>query len=255
MEFPKTINIRKWVEYLGRQLTPQEINILQSVRVETKMNDDLKLLHNKCEVLNYHIPKLKEWDGNCMFESLNYHNIGDSVSSLREGLAFIMYQFKDYENFFPDQKESLSELFVLFNEIEYVHCNDKLYKYTYNIMCRDIADDQSWSKLPTQLILMVISFIFRVKIVIINNQTTWVNTINIYEEHPIEDMKTVYIGHLLESHYVPLDVNNGEDEYVPIYHKDLKRKFIKWAMLMQKHKIQRHNNNQDNMDNQNQQTK
>jgi hypothetical protein len=239
-EFPKTINSDKWKLYLERRLTNKELHILGNVRSEARMNDKIDSLYDKCELLDpkLYIPSLTELVGNCLFESLNYHNICSSVENLREGLAYVMYQFKDYKNFFPGQAETLNELFVCFNDIEYVFCNDdkKLYKYNYDIMCQDLADDRSWSKLPTQLILMVVSYIFKIKIDIINSDTkvSWVNTIDIHKEN---STNTIQIGHISESHYVPLDILGDDEDIVRIHYSVCKNRFIKWAKKNKKLKI------------------
>lgn len=238
-EYPKTTNVVRWERYLNRRLNVKEHHLLEEVKSEARMNKKIDMIYEKCIDQKLYIPALTELVGNCLFESLNYHEIGSSVINLRQGLSYIMFQFKDFPNFFPGQESTLCELFTCFNDIEYVFCKEdgKLYKYNYDIMCQDLADDMSWAKLPTQLILMVISYFFGVKIEIINNETSWVNTINVNLDDQ-ESLKTIRIGHILESHYIPLDVLNDDEEHKKLYYLDAKRKFIRWGKRTEVNKLQ-----------------
>jgi hypothetical protein len=227
--FPRNINVRVWTKYLKKRLTNHELSILQNIRDEKIMNSKMKELHDKVREHNLYVSELTKLHGNCLFESLIYYGLADSVSSIREGLAYVMYQFQDYKNFFPSQEESLGELFQYTNEIEHVICsnNKKLYKYSFNVMCQDIVDDMSWAKLPTQLILMTLSLIYKIEIVIYNNENDWVNKVNVWENTDTE-VKTIYIGHILESHYVPLDIDVDGTESAK-YYKTARSMFFRWG--------------------------
>ena len=238
MEFPKSINIYEWQSYLERQLSIEEKIMFNCVRMEKNMNNAIDVINEKIQSRNLHVSNLTELYGNCLFESLVFLGYGENADTLRQTLAYLFYIFGDYKNFFDGnnaQQESLRELFTVFNEIEYVHCkqDSKLYKYNFDIMCQDFSGEFNWTRLPTQLILMFISRLFNIKIVIVNNQD--------YDfEHTIDcskgDCKTIYLGHIGETHYVPISEINQENNNNPRY-EDAKKKFFKWAIHQSEKKI------------------
>ncbi len=245
-KFPKTVDIYEWMQYLGRKLSRREFSIIHSVIQEKEFNDRMRELYDICEKKRLYIPELTKLRGDCLFESLNYHGIGSDVEDLRNSLATIMYLYKDHKNFFPSQETTLQELFTAMNDIGYVvkrdYHNDhddgpEFYNYSYNIMCQDIATCQSWDLLPTQLILMVISLVYKVEVCIINNSSEWTNTINVFEECDQDlkkDVKRVYIGHLSESHYLPVDVLDDDEIIDPIYYSVAKTRFIRWGRAIER---------------------
>ncbi len=222
--FPKTINVFEWCKFLNRELNNNEKELFHNVRIEKIMNMQMQKINNNIENRNLQISHLTAIDGNCLFDSLSKLNIGENSEQLRKSLTYLMIIFADYKNFFPDQQESLRELFTIFNEIEYVHCkfDSKLYKYNYDIMCQDMYESCNWTRLPTQLILMVLSKIFNLNITIIN-ENGFEHNINIGESNS----KNIYLAHIGESHYLPINyINNNQqnleyDEYTNI--------FLKWA--------------------------
>jgi len=223
------------MQYLGRKLTMSESSMIQEFVVEKRMNNMLRELYEKCIEKDLFVPYLTTLSGNCLFESLNYFGIGDSVKELRKSISYLMYILQDVKNIFPDQETSLRELFQMANEIEYVTCENEnepltCYKYTYNIMCQDLRNNYSWTRLPTQLILMLISLIYKAEIKIINNATNYEHTINMNQNSEM----IIYLGHLGESHYIPLDMG---DEFTPIYYDTQKNKFLNWREKMQNLKV------------------
>ncbi len=247
-QFPKTIDIYEWMQYLGRRLSRKEFGIIHSVIQEKEFNNKMKDLYNICEKKRLYIPELTKLRGDCLFESLNYHGIGDNVEDLRNSLATVMYLYKDHKNLFPSQEETLQELFTAMNDIKYVvkrnyhndhDDNPEFYKYSYNIMCQDIATCRSWDLLPTQLILMVVSLFYKVEICVINDSSEWVNTINVFEEcdgNIKKDVKRIYVGHLSESHYLPVDILDDDEVIDPIYYNVARIRFIKWGKSIEKRK-------------------
>lgn len=245
-KFPKTVDIYAWMQYLGRRLSRREFSIIHGVMQEKEFNDRMRDLYDICEKKKLYIPELTRLRGDCLFESLNYHGIGNDVEDLRNSLATIMYLYKDHKNLFPSQETTLQELFTSMNDIEYVVKRDyhydhdngpEFYKYSYNIMCQDVATCRSWDLLPTQLILMVISLIYKVEICVVNDSSEWVNTINVFEECDEDikkDVKRIYVGHLSESHYLPVDVLNDDEVIDPIYYKVARVRFIKWGKAIEK---------------------
>lgn len=230
MDFPRSTEPKKWEKYLGRKLVQEECMALFDVRSEKKMNMSLYRLDSFSQPKELYIPRLTNLYGNCLFESLSYHQVCDDSDEFRKGIAHLLYLFQDVENIFPNQKETLKELFEPFNEVGQVFCstNRSMYKYSFNTMCQDLAKDSSWARLPTQLILMFLSFIFKLEFIIIHENSGWEDKINVYSSDT-PDIKKVYLGLLGEFHYVPLDVKPVDSsEPVPEY-MEARRKFFKWG--------------------------
>jgi hypothetical protein len=82
---------------------------------------------------------------------------------------------------------------------------------------------------------MTLSYIFKVEIIIMSSQTGYEHTINAFENSVDKpELKRIYLGHLGEAHYVPLDVMEAEEEEIdPIYYTYAKEKLIKWAIKME----------------------
>lgn len=234
MLFPKTLNQNAIQEYLNRKLTVQEKNMLENFEIESAFNDKLEQLYVLCNSKNLYIPILTNLDGNCLFESLVYHGIGTSIQQLRQVLSFLLYIFKDHKYLFPDNDSTLKELFDVTNEVSYVKCSDgKNYAYTYDTMCQDITNMHAWNKLPTELILMLVSYIFKVEIIILHDVGTYENNINMFKnsEGTNINIKKIYLGQIQESHYFPLDHNSNNIEFT---YYDTNLKMIKeWVTVMQ----------------------
>ena len=228
--FPNTLNQKSIEGYLNRRLTPLEKNMIDNLKIEYGFNKKLEQLYILCNSKNLYVPVLTNLDGNCLFESLVYHGIGTSVQQLRKIISILLYIYKDYKYFLPDNNNTLKELFDATNEIPYVKCSDgNYYSYTYDTMCQDLSNMHAWSKLPTELILMVISYAFKLEIIILNNMGTYENKINILENNNNNNIniRTIYLGHIQEAHYFPLDHNNNNKEFI-YYHtySDIMRKWI-----------------------------
>lgn len=205
---PRRPNIKKWEIYLNRRLTNKEKNLLISASNEIGLNKIIMDLAINLSDPNLYIPNLTFSNGNCLYESITYHINDISIKDLRKLLSNFMCLYKDYKNLFPNQDLSLNEMFLMQNEIEYV--SDKktntIYKYNYDIMCADLACDCSWERLPVQIILMCVSYIFDAKITIYhdNGYTHDITTCD-------EIKKTIYVGLLGEFHYIPLTAKTNTD--------------------------------------------
>ena len=168
-----------------------------------------------------------------------HHKLFEDHDKFRKDLAYFMYIFGDHKNFLPTHAESLRELFTLYrNDVEYVYSKkeSKMYKYTYELMCVDLSTEFSWTRLPTQIIMMVISYILNVKFLTISNATKH-NTNNYVSEicNATDDPMEIYLGHIDEIHYVPLEKvpdGNNIDELQVLKYSDAKYKFYKWAITM-----------------------
>lgn len=247
--FPKTINQKIWIEYLGRQLTQHERYLLEDYRAEKYMNNMMKDLYVQCKNKKLFVPMLTNLDGNCMFESLVYHGVTSSVMEIRKILSLIMYLYKNYKGFLPNIDMTLEEIFNMANEIEYVVCRRKVnnevikdfYKYTYNVMCQDLSNNHSWSRLPTQLILMILSYIYKLEFIVVGSNSDYENKVNVYDSiQNTPNIKKIYLGHLGESHYVPLDILTDEYDLDPLFYNNAKDALIDWAESMEKMKINKY---------------
>ncbi|ARF09680.1 hypothetical protein Indivirus_2_59 [Indivirus ILV1] len=248
-KYPRKLNTKIWEEYIGRPLTVDEKCLIEMCKSEKYMNKMMNDLYGHLEIKQnkYHIPKLTSLDGNCLFESLNYHKIGNNVEELRTMLSMVFYIFQNYQNFLPNMESTLIELFNCTNEIEYVSTYENkekvYYKYSYAIMCQDLGNLTCWSRLPTQLILLVVSYLFNVEIIIINSNTGYETKINIYELDPKSEIRTIYLGHLGESHYVPLDTTIP-NKY-PIYYDNAMKNLIEWGKVIENIKTEQFMNTQN----------
>ncbi len=252
-KYPRKLNIKLWEAYIGRALSYEEKFLIELCKSEKHMNKMMSNLYthlsNKSQ--KYYVPSLTNLDGNCLFESLNYHKIGDSVEELRTMLSMVFYIFQNYNNFLPGMDTTLKELFNFTNEIEYVstteNCETKYYKYSYSVMCQDLGNLRCWSRLPTQLILLVISYLFKIEIIIINSNNGYETKINAYESTPdISDIKKVYLGHLGESHYVPVDINQDDQSpCYPIYYEKSTRELMKWGQMVEYIKTKQYSDQQE----------
>jgi len=213
------------VRNLGRKMVKNEIVVFQDFYMEYYMDRELAVLHKKCQEKNLCVPQLTTLVGDCLFESCVYHKLAINVQNLRYGISYMMYIFKDCKDFFGNgDTRTLNDIFNDTNEIEYVKRINKnidakqndIKKYNYDAMCQDICNMTSWSKLPTELILMMISFLYKVNIIIIKSNSEWVKTINMYEHNPNftnhDKIKTIHLGHIGESHYVPIDFASQNEQ-------------------------------------------
>lgn len=240
--FPKKLSVDAWTEYLGRPLEFHETMIFHNIKVERMMNERLEELSCSVITKKLYIPALTKLYGNCLFESFVYYEMGFEPDEIRKAVAHLMYIFQDYPDFFPGQSETPKQLFECFNEIEFVMNtkNHEMYRYTYDVMCQDIAGEFNWTRLPTQLILMFISRIFNIKIMIFNNSGSE-HTIDCTPATATEPAKEIFLGHIGETHYVPLAKFTEEmlpTLKVPKYN-DSKLKFYKWAIEMQQQKTEK----------------
>jgi hypothetical protein len=200
-------NCKAWSKYLNRELTNKEKNIINCANGENQLNKIIKKFVENNKEYNVYIPKLSVTNGNCLFDSLCYHLTDINPIDLRKLVSNFMRIYKNF-NIFHTSELTLNDMFTFQNDIEYLHDikNDKVYKYTFDIMCSDLECETSWERLPTELILMCISYIYDAKISIYHNNKH-ITQINSSENC----VKTIYIGLLNESHYIPLDIKKDTD--------------------------------------------
>jgi hypothetical protein len=229
MDFPRSFNHNIWKNYLQRPLLTEEFFILENAKSEKHFNETLEEIHNIGLNKGLYISYLTKLHGNCLFESLIDYGIGSSVESLREAMSYLLYIYGDYKSFFETQEETIKELFLFSNEIEYVYCPEEnaFYKYTFDVMCQDMANDNSWTRLPTQLFLMVISKLYNTEIVIIHD-SGYESVINTNKNA----INQIHLGLMGESHYIPLKKINENTDISPPRYNDAKIAFFIWAVKM-----------------------
>lgn len=227
--YKSTLEVKYWQKYLDRKLKKEEFFIIKQTESEHNMNEKIVDIYNVAKVNGLYVPQLTNLHGNCIFESLQYHELCDDIDNFRCGLAWLMMVFKDKKNFIPDQEMSMNELYDL--DIDnhcVVFCRKKrrAYKYNFVTMCIDMAKNSSWTRLNTNLMFVAISVLLNLKIVILHNAGN-INTIVTKEN---DQTKTIYLGLIDEIHYFPLAERTGHkiEDVCPKYVDSLKL-FHQWA--------------------------
>lgn len=237
--YPRSLNKNIWAAYLGRQLLNEEIFILESVKAERAFNDKIKALNVNIKSKNLYIPRLTKLHGNCLFESLYFFNICDEKFLMRKGLAHLMYIYRNHKGLFnvddPNDSRTPKDIFRDTNEIEFVLCReeDRAYKYSYEAMCQDLGNNYSWTRLPTQLIIMFISKFYNIRFEIHSNVHTFVNVIDM-NPNDLGVKRNIALGIIGESHYLPLHTRSGKrEEEFELLHQESKEQFFAWASAME----------------------
>ena len=232
--YPKTSDIETWESFLNRELTMEEKLYLMDVIIEKGLNKELYgLQENLKKDGSLYIPKLTSNVGNCLFESLEILGYGDA-EQIRKNVTTVMTLCAKDDSFFPYIHQSLRNIFANSNDISTVLDKDenKSYKYNYDMMLVDLYSKHSWSRLPTELILMVISRIYKIQILIYHNNTAYVSNVNVWQLCDYISPTIIRLGQLNEEHYVPIteitttssDIVNKKIKYVKA-----KNRFHKWA--------------------------
>jgi hypothetical protein len=231
--YPKTSDIETWESFLNRDLTMEEKLYLMDVVIEKGLNKEIYCLQeNLKRDGTLYIPKLTSNVGNCLFESLEILGYGDAEQIRKNVTAVMTLSAKD-ESFFPHIHQSICNIFANSNDIATVLDKDeeKAYKYNYDMMLVDLYSKHTWSRLPTELILMVISRIFKIEILIYHNNTQYVSKVNVWDD--IQIIATIRLGQLNEEHYVPIkqitDTTSGDLVSKKIKYVKAKNRFHKWA--------------------------
>ncbi len=235
-KYKTTPDIKYWsyqLKKIRRKLKNNDYKILRSLRSEINNNIALKKIHQTALKNDLYIPRLTGLIGDCMFESIQHCGLCDNKDDFRKALAMMLFHFGDYK-LISSHDISLKEIFSNINEVEYVFCHktNKLYKYTYYTMCCDLSSKGSWSRLPTEFILIVISIFYKVRIYIYhdNGHINKICDIEIDKILSDDSESNIYLGLIGEHHYVPLCKRNFDElELIcPLYHNSY-YKFNTWA--------------------------
>ncbi len=257
--YPRTSDIETWESFLNRELTVEEKLYLMDVIMEKDLNKDLENLQkNLIKDGSLCIPRLTNNAGNCLFESLQILELGDA-EKIRKNIASLMFICRNDNTFFPHLNISLENIFFNSNDIDCVidKNNEQKYKYNYDMMLVDLYSKYSWSRLPAELILMVLSRIYKIKILIYHNNTSYVNEINVWKDTKDIELKVIRLGQLNEEHYVPIiEISDEFKLNIEIYNEILNKKikyvkaknrFHKWAKELVKQINEQYKNNLENI--------
>jgi len=219
-QFPQNINLVNWNTYLNYcdGLNKETTYIINTVKQEKRFNLILNRIYNKCrldENTHYYTSLLTPEDGNCLFHALVDNGIGTDHKSLRRGLAYIMYLFKSRKDFFDNSSmsDSFEDLFACYNEIQiaYSQKHKKVFKFNYDLMCYDMAGDTNFSSTLTELLLMVISQLYKTEFKIYHSNGThdYISDVSAWKHLNDEDKKdkkirTVYLGQMEEMHFISI---------------------------------------------------
>jgi len=215
-------------------MIPKDYKLFRSVKNEKLNNAALLRIHKKALENGLYIPCLTGLIGDCMFESIQYTGLCSDKDEFRSQISLLFHLFGNTQ-VLSNQDLTLREIYEQVTEIHYVFCHitNHLYKYNFYTMCLDINMSGSWSRLPTQLILTVISVFFKVRIHIYhdNGYVTQICDNEVDKNISHDDPEgNIYLGLIGEHHYVPLmrRRNLPEELKCPLYVKH-QRAFHQWA--------------------------
>ena len=240
LSYPSLPDFDYWINFLNRPLKYDENQILYDYFFENDMNLQIKSLHyNLISNGAFTIGKLTKNNGNCLFESLSYLGYGDSLD-IRKNIGALLLSVKNDCNFFPHKKICPEELFINHNDIGLVKekYTGKIYEYDYDAMVLDLYKNNSWTRLPMELILMALSRVYEIQFKIYSNKSEYVHCISVWTPTDT-NIDVVYLGHINEEHYVPVVKLNDDivknyelmDEYMknyPVY-TSAKKNYHNWA--------------------------
>lgn len=207
-----TVNDEYWAKQLkkiGLKLTKKDRKIFNSVRNEKSNNESMARILSRALKDGLYIPSLTKLEGNCMFESMQLAGLCPDHIEFRQAVALLFFLFGDCKILSAYKESTLKEIFEFFRDTEYVFCHDTnlLFRYTYYTMCSDMSTPRNWSRLPTELILTVISIFFKVRIHIYhdNGHVDKICDVDLEKKLPNNDDKcNIYLALIGENHYVPL---------------------------------------------------
>ena len=207
INFDLNLDIDKWEKKLNRNLNIEEKILFVKVLNEKEINKKIFYFKKIIMKSNCFIKAITNYEGNCLFESLISLGITDNLIGdnknmlLRENISSILLENENNKDFFPNLKISPKEIFNNMNEIETIKEDNKEKKYDYHMMIDDLKKNGSWKNLPTELILMIISRIYNLKIIIFHDRTHYTSEINQYYD---EKYNIIRLGLIGEEHYFPI---------------------------------------------------
>lgn len=234
---PDKPDINLWESFLDRSLYDYEKDLILNVILEQELNKQISLLQQNLINNNCNIIKLTNNDGNCLFESLAELGIGENSINIkphfliRQQISFILEEARNQNNFFPNINISPEDMFNNSNEIKFIkNSNDINEIYNYDRMLLDLKTNNSWNRLPTELILMTISKIFNVSIKIHHNNTKYINEINVWKNYiNNNEINTIHLGQINEQHYLPVSIIDTKKIYnIKLEYDNYKNYYKQW---------------------------
>jgi hypothetical protein len=198
-------DIDLWESFLNRTLEPKEKEFIMGIILEKDTNQQIDLIHkNMLKSGIFCIPKLTSSRGNCLFESLEILELGDSME-IRNKVAEILLAKRNDKTFFSHLDISPEEIFTNANDVQTIFDKkeQQYYPYDYDRMIMDLKKKYSWKHLPTELILMAISRIYSIAFNIFNNKSEYISIVNTWNNSD-SMIRQIYLGHINEEHYIPV---------------------------------------------------
>jgi len=245
-------DIEFWENILSRTLDSDEKKLFHQIWNDKSLNIDIKMLQKSIIKKHCYIKSKTTNVGNCLFESLGSLDLGNNdldikpSEMIRKNLGALLLAVKTEIGFFPNLPNfTPEEIFTNYNEIEFVKDlkSKTVYIYDYDMMIYDLVSNYSWTRLPTEFLLMAISRIYQLEILIYHNKSNFVNKINVWNN--ILDtncIEKIRLGLINEEHYFPLlelpdDLKNDSTVIDEIIKTDIKydnniKKFKKWSKVM-----------------------
>jgi len=248
-DFPKNLSIKHWERYLGRNLLEEEHVLFNNAKIENACKISGIKMNEYFKTIGLYAPYLTDPSGNCLFESLKHYGFFDDEDEFRKNLSFLMYMFKDVKLFGDDY--TIKEMVTLYNDIYGVQTSkdNNIYKYTHTFACIDLWNNASWSRLNTNLVLMLISYFYNVRFHVykFDTQRLRCDKFPIIDVSKEENSLDVYLGLQNEDHYIPLELcvgNEKEKEHPKLKTENAKIEFFKWGLkkaelrkqMLEKHK-------------------
>lgn len=161
--------------------------------------------------------------------------VSANILQYRKFLSWIIYNNLE-SKLFNNNPFNLRELFVNFNTVpiaKIAEKNEAGEKYVFrrngtNAICKMLATNNTWTELPTDRILMLISRIHKVRIISISDRKApFVDEYNTNDPND-PTVKTIYIGYLQGYHYLGVDVINP-DTNIELYKYSAQTELREWA--------------------------
>lgn len=186
---------------LKRKLNNDEKNIIEYSFDEKDKNNIIDIINSNIKIKKLQISYLTNYfNGDTLFESLVFLNIGNNVYNLKTSISYLMYIFRNYPNF--AYNSSLQDIFNFYypNNIVKYNFDNKYYKYTYKLMCMNMCNNNLKFNNDINIILIFISKFLNLKIKVIYENNFEYN-IELCDDCPNDLINLCIIGN---NHVLPL---------------------------------------------------
>lgn len=190
---------------LNRKLNINEKNIIEFAFDEKDKNNIIDIINSNIQIKKLQISNLTNYfNGDSLFESLVFLNIGNNIYNLKTSISYLMYIFRNYPNFAYNC--SLIDMFNFYypNTIVKYNYDNKYYNYSYKIMCMNICNNNLKFHNDIKLILIFISKFLNLKIKLIYENNFEYN-IELCDDSPNDSITLCIIGN---NHILPIKEKN-----------------------------------------------